>query len=363
MDNKNLINNLTIKQMIDSNAMGHNADYLSSNPNYNFRILERAYANTSKEYAALKIAVENNNCTSDNCLLEIARIKQLEEAPQKSIDFISTVLSEVSTVEEYNFDPNNNYEYTVVFCILSSKPGFSMTDGYNVSMYLLGDGGQDLVFEGPAFEEPLLLNSNSITALLESGTSIVASTPDITKGMMKLLAEIGVFLPEDINENNELKATAKISEEFILKDKDGQPIYEVIEIGDGMGRNVLQYDLQKIQTKADPFIKSEISGIMSLEQQTIAAWNVYLAQLTSDEEDDQMVQNANAGSLSWDYQRDLPLHQDKKIIFGERYKQFFIKNYLVQFLTNKLPYVEEDAAVFDLQQGIAEKAQKIMGNQ
>ena len=52
-----------------------------------------------------------------------------------------------------------------------------------------------------------------------------------------------------------------------------------------------------------------------------------------------------------------------QIIFGERYKQFFIKNYLVQFLTNKLPYVEQDAAVFDLQQGIADKAQKIMGNQ
>ena len=203
MDNNNLINNLTIKQMIDSNAMGHNASYLSSNPNYNFRILERAYANTSKEYAALKIAVENNNCMSDNCIWELGRIKQLEEAPQKSIDFISTVLSEFSTVEEYNFDPNNNYQYTVAFCILSSKPGFSKSDGYNVSMYLLEDGGQDLVFEGPAFEQPLILNSSSIIALLESGTSIVASTPDITKGMMKLLAEIGVFLPEDINENND----------------------------------------------------------------------------------------------------------------------------------------------------------------
>ena len=340
MDNKNLINNLTIKQMIDSNAMGHNADYLSSNPNYNFRILERAYANTSKEYAALKIAVENNNCTSDNCLLEIARIKQLEEAPQKSIDFISTVLSEVSTVEEYNFDPNNNYEYTVVFCILSSKPGFSMTDGYNVSMYLLGDGGQDLVFEGPAFEEPLLLNSNSITALLESGTSIVASTPDITKGMMKLLAEIGVFLPEDINENNELKATAKISEEFILKDKDGQPIYEVIEIGDGMGRNVLQYDLQKIQTKADPFIKSEISGIMSLEQQTIAAWNVYLSE-----------------GKYWSYSEDLPLMQDKKDLFTEKYKDYFMNNYLKQFTQNQAPTNPQDAAVFDIKEAKMAKAQ------
>ena len=340
MDNKNLINNLTIKQMIDSNAMGHNADYLSSNPNYNFRILERAYANTSKEYAALKIAVENNNCMSDNCILELGRIKQLEEAPQKSIDFISTVLSEVSTVEEYNFDPNNNYEYTVVFCILSSKPGFSMTDGYNVTMYLLNDGGQDLVFEGPAFEQPLLLNSNSITALLESGTSIVASTPDITKGMMKLLAEIGVFSPEDINENNELKATAKIAEEFVLKDKDGQPIYEVIEIGDGMGRNVLQYDLQKIQTKADPFIKSEISGIMSSEQQTIAAWNVYLSE-----------------GKYWSYSEDLPLMQDKKDLFTEKYKDYFMNNYLKQFTQNQAPTNPQDAAVFDIKEAKMAKAQ------
>ena len=326
--------------MIDSNAMGHSADYLSSNPNYNFRILERAYANTSKEYAALKIAVENNDCASDNCLLEIARIKQLEEAPQKSIDFISTVLSEVSTVEEYNFDPNNNYEYTVVFCILSSKPGFSMTDGYNVTMYLLPDGGQDLVFEGPAFEQPLLLNSNSITALLESGTSIVASTPDITKGMMKLLAEIGVFSPEDINENNELKATAKIAEEFILKDKDGQPIYEVIEVGDGMGRNVLQYDLQKIQTKAGPFIKSEISGIMSSEQRTIAAWNVYLSE-----------------GKYWSYSEDLPLMQDKKDLFTEKYKDYFMNNYLKQFTQNQAPTNPQDAAVFDIKEAKMAKAQ------
>ena len=326
--------------MIDSNAMGHNADYLSSNPNYNFRILERAYANTSKEYAALKIAVESNKCTSENCLLEIARIKQLEEAPQKSIDFISTVLSEVSTVEEYNFDPNNNYEYTVVFCILSSKPGFSITDGYNVTMYLLPDGGQDLVFEGPAFEKPLLLNSNSITALLESGTSIIASTPDITKGMMKLLSEIGVFLPEDINENNELKATAKIAEEFILKDKDGQPIYKIIEVGDGMGRNVLQYDLQKIQTKAEPFIKSEISGIISSEQQTIAAWNVYLSD-----------------GKYWSYTEDLPLDQNKQDEFSKKYKDYFMNNYLLQFTKNQLPIIPEDAQVFDLQEAKMAKAQ------
>lgn len=326
--------------MIDSNAMGHNASYLSSNPNYNFRILERAYANTSKEYAALKIAVENNNCMSDNCIWELGRIKQLEEAPQKSIDFISTVLSEFSTVEEYNFDPNNNYQYTVAFCILSSKPGFSKSDGYNVSMYLLEDGGQDLVFEGPAFEQPLILNSSSIIALLESGTSIVASTPDITKGMMKLLAEIGVFLPEDINENNELKSTAKIAEEFILKDANGKPIYEVVEVGNGMGRNILQYDLNKIQAKAEPFIKSEISGIMSSEQKTIAAWNVYLSE-----------------GKYWSYTEDLPLMQDKKDLFTEKYKDYFMNNYLKQFTQNQVPTNPEDAAVFNIKEAKMAKAQ------
>ena len=112
--------------------------------------------------------------------------------------------------------------------------------------------------------------------------------------------------------------------------------------------------------KADPLINAEVAGLLLMEQDAVAAWNVFLAQLSSEEEDDQMVQNANAGDLSWDYEEVLPLSQDHKIIFEEKYKDYFYKNYLLQFTTNQIPTVEADAAVFDLEEGRKAKAQKFM---
>jgi hypothetical protein len=77
-----------------------------------------------------------------------------------------------------------------------------------------------------------------------------------------------------------------------------------------------------------------------------------------------MVQNANAGMASWSYKDDLPLDQNKKMLFSQKYKEYFFNNYLKQFLTNKLPSVEEDAAVFDLAEARKAKAQQFMeGNQ
>ncbi len=73
-----------------------------------------------------------------------------------------------------------------------------------------------------------------------------------------------------------------------------------------------------------------------------------------------MAQNANAGSLAWSYEKDLPLTQKNKIKFEENYMNYFIKNYLKQFITNKLPTVEEDAAVFDLEKGKQDKAEKFL---
>ena len=40
--------------------------------------------------------------------------------------------------------------------------------------------------------------------------------------------------------------------------------------------------------------------------------------------------------------------------------QYFYKNYLEQFITNKLPSVEADAAVFDLAEARTAKAQQFM---
>ena len=271
-------------------------------------------------------------------------------------------MGELQIVETSNYDPNNYYGFMVANCIISKKPGFSKTDGYDMSLQLLDNGAQELMFNGPLFEQPLIINSAALQSLLDSDTSMVVETPDINKGMTELLVQSGLFMPENVGEDGQLSASAKISEEFILK-FNGEPDYEIIDIGGGKGRNILKYDTDKIERKLQPFINAEVAGILSAEQEAVAAWNVYLAKLSSVEEDDQMVQNANAGDQSWSYTEDLPLYQDKKIIFAEKYKQFFIKNYLVQFLTNKLPSVEEDAAVFDLQEGIEKKASKIMGNQ
>ncbi len=148
------------------------------------------------------------------------------------------------------------------------------------------------------------------------------------------------------------------ADEFILKNTDGSYDYEIIDIGNGKGRNILQFDLNKIEIKAKPFINAEVAGLMSSEQEVIAAWNVFIGKESSVEEDDQMVQNANAGDHSWSYEEDLPLSQDNKVIFEKKYAEYFMKNYLKQFITMKLPIVEEDAAVFDLAEGKKAKAQK-----
>ena len=333
MENKNIQTNLLIKQMLQSDNMAYVPGYLSSRVNIDYGVLNKAYQNTGKIYAKLKAELERGTC--GDCIIENKMLLQLEAAPQVSLDFLSNVMGELQVVETGNYDPNNYYGFMVANCIISKKPGFSKTDGYDISLTLLDNGAQELVFSGPLLEEPLVINSAALQSLLDADTSMVVETPDIN--------------------------SAKISEEFILK-FNGEPDYEIIDIGGGKGRNILQYDMDKIERKLQPFINAEVAGILSAEQEAVAAWNVYLAKQTSLEEDDQMVEDANAGDQSWYYEIDLPLHQDKKILFGERYKAFFIKNYLKQFLTNKLPSVEEDAAVFDMQDGIRAKAAKIMGD-
>ena len=160
--------------------------------------------------------------------------------------------------------------------------------------------------------------------------------------------------------DGELGATATISEEFIMKNPDGSYDYEIIDIGNGKGRNLLKFDMNKITQKIMPFINAEVAGILSQEQEAVALWNVYLAKGTSVEEDDQMVQNANAAEESWDYSKDLPLDQTKKLKFEGAFIDYFFNNYLKQFITNQFPIVEEDAAVFDLSEGRRAKAQKFL---
>jgi len=360
MENKNVINNLVIKQVNKSNAIAYNKKYLAESSDYDFKILDNAYADTAKLYASLKMSIINKKCTTPNCYFENVRLKQLEKAPQISIDFFQNIAAELSTVEDSNFDVNNNYEYTVANSILTAKPGFSRTDGYITALQLNEDGSQTIIFDGPMFESPLVINNTALIALLESDTSLIASTPDINKDMLRLLTEVGIFSVNDILDDGSLAPNARVKEEFVMKNPDGSYDYEIIEIGGGKGRNVLKFDMDKIQRKASPFINAEVAGLLSSEQETIAAWNVYISKGTSVEEDDQMVQNANAGSTSWSYENDLPLSQDKKVLFESKYKDYFMNNYIKQFITNQLPVVEQDAAVFDLSEARKAKAQKFL---
>jgi len=54
------------------------------------------------------------------------------------------------------------------------------------------------------------------------------------------------------------------------------------------------------------------------------------------------------------------LSQKNKELFEANYAKYFAKNYLKQFITNKLPTVTEDAAVFDLAEAKKAKAQKFL---
>ena len=375
MKNKNLQNNLFLKQFNESNAIAYNKSFIANPSDYNFQLLDNAYRNVGKAYAQIKIAIETNKCESEHCAAELAKIKQLEEAPKNSLEFLTSLMAELSVTEESNYDPNNNYSFTAANSLMSGKPGFSRTDGYNAYLDLLPDGSQQIAFTGPAFkttiedpftfeilevDNPLIINNSSLSALLDSDTSLVVSTPDVNAGMLLLLPETGLFVQEMINENKELKANAKISEEFVMKNADGSFDYEIIDLGNNQGKNVLKYDMEKIEKKVTPFINAEVAGLMSSEQDVIAAWNVYISKDTSVTEDDQMVQNANAAESSWSYELDLPLQQDKKVLFEIKYKEYFMNNYLKQFTKNQIPTVKEDAAVFDLAEAKKAKAQKFL---
>lgn len=360
MENKNIINNLIIKQINESDALAFNKDFVSRGHDSNFDILGKAFKNSGRTYAKIKMAIENNTCISEGCQYEYEQLKRLKEAPQQALNFLQLLMSQLEVTEDPNFDPNNNFEYTAANSIFKEKPGFSKTDGYDVVMNLLDDGSQELIFTGPLFETPLVINSVALEALNESGSTLVSETPDINKEMTDLLTNVGLFDPSDIMEDGSLSPRATIADEFILKNPDGSYDYEIVDIGNGKGRNILKFDLDKINKKATPFINAEVAGLLSSEQETVAAWNVYISKGTSEEEDDQMVQNANAGSSSWSYEKDLPLSQDKKVLFETKYKDYFYNNYLTPFLTNQLPTVEEDSAVFDLAEARKAKAQKFL---
>ena len=374
MENENLQQNNFLKQFNQSNAIAYDRSFIRSNSDYNFQLLDNAYRDAGIHYAKIKIAIDSNKCTSKDCAMELAQLKYLEQAPEVSLDFLSSLISQLQVTEEDNFDPNNNFLYTVANSVMSTKPGFSKTDGYMVYLDLLNNGSQQIEFHGPAFvkkelkfvgivgrsaidkvivPDPLIINSASLTALLNTDTSLVVSTPVMQKIMMALLPETGLFMQEMINDNKELKANAKISEEFILKNPDGSFDYEIVDLGNNKGKNILKYDLEKIDKKITPFVNAEAEGLLSSEQDAVAAWNVYISKDKAIFEDDSEDRN-------WIYKEVLPLSPENKSLFQNSFKQYFKNNFLDSFMANQPPIVKEDAAVFDLAQAKQAEAQKFL---
>ena len=356
----NIKDNLVIKQLIESDFLAYNKEYLAKPIDDNFNII-KAFEGTEKEYARLTLAIKNNNCMDETCQQESAQLLKMQQAPQVFLEFIQNLTDELATTEDDNFDPNNDVAYTIANCILSSKPGFSRNQGYNIVLNILEDGTQEMVFWGGQLPRALIINSSTLNTLLQNETYLITPTPDIPTRMKILLTEIGLFDKKMIDAKTKfLMNNAKILEEFVLKNPDGSAMYEVVEIGNGMARNIVKYDLDKIQRKTNAFLDADVAGLMSSEQGVIAAWNVYIAKGTSAEEDAEMVQDANAWAQSWTYEDNLPLTQGHKEVFMQKYKEYFSKNYLYDFTENQLPYVEADSVVFDMAQVNKEKAQKFL---
>ena len=103
MENKNIINNLIIKQINESDALAFDKDFISKGHDVNFDILGKAFKGTGKIYAKLKMAIENNTCVSENCKYEYDKLKKLQEAPSEALEFLQLLLSQLETTEDSNF--------------------------------------------------------------------------------------------------------------------------------------------------------------------------------------------------------------------------------------------------------------------
>ena len=69
MENENITMNLVIKQMLQSDVMAYNKEYVASANDSDFGLFNNAYKETGKLYAKLKLAIQNNQCQDDYCRL------------------------------------------------------------------------------------------------------------------------------------------------------------------------------------------------------------------------------------------------------------------------------------------------------
>lgn len=85
MENRNITTNLLIKQLLQSDNMAYVPGYIASPVDTEFRVLDKAYQDTGKQYAKIKTAIDQGKCGS--CIEENNMLMQLEAAPKLSLEF------------------------------------------------------------------------------------------------------------------------------------------------------------------------------------------------------------------------------------------------------------------------------------
>lgn len=328
----------------DSNdGIAYNIGLLKSNPGAAFDVLGKAFANTASEYAENARKINNNDC--DNCD-ELAHKNQIfEKAPNTAIEFITSITTELEALKQPNYDINNPSTYMVLNNIINSRVGYGESDGYDVALNLLEDGSFELSANGPKFDEEFKINSSRLKQLVDNDKSLISFTPNINEGAEEILTGATLINPAFVNsETGKLNPDAKISiADFGILDAEGNPIYDQVEIeidGKKYMRNIYQYDETKIVKKITPLLQAEVAGYLVDEQSATALWNMYLANDTSMVQDDERVEDKNAGDKSWTYQ-DLPLNDKQKKEFSKKYHAYFIKNMLLPFIQNQVPQGED----------------------
>ena len=89
MENRNITTNLLIKQLLQSDNMAYVPGYIASPVDTEFRVLDKAYQETGKQYAKLKTSIDQGKC--GNCIEENNMLLQLEAAPKLSLEFLENI--------------------------------------------------------------------------------------------------------------------------------------------------------------------------------------------------------------------------------------------------------------------------------
>ena len=172
----NRTRNKIIKEVQQSNALAFQPEILGSSISESFDVLGRAFEGTAQKFAKAQLALKNGS--SKDAKADSKIVSQLQNAPKKAISFMENLVGELSTVEDRNFDINNNAEYSILNAMITKKPGFSPKQGFALDMNLNEDGTQELIANGPGLREGgLKINSGTLESLTEAGQSIVAITP------------------------------------------------------------------------------------------------------------------------------------------------------------------------------------------